>query len=209
LRNKPFEWPSLRRWLITLHLDLLSIHERCHHDYLDGELSLLEELIVVLEDHRFFSHFGVDVWSLFREIFKATVGQSHGGASTIDMQLVRTITGFKERTLKRKCYEMLLAVLIQQRYDKWTILRSYMRVAYLGHRLKGFDTAARAVFGKSTYGLNFTEAAELASMLVYPRPSNEVLSWRLKLERRKSYAEVIYPRYKESFKKLPSRKIGY
>jgi membrane carboxypeptidase/penicillin-binding protein len=190
-------------------MDLLNIHDKCSPDYRGTELSLLEELVIVLEDHRFFSHFGLDAWSLVREISKAIVGRRHGGASTIDMQLVRTITGFKERTLKRKCYEMLLAALIQQRYDKWTILRSYMRVAYLGHRLKGFENAAEMVFAKPTCDLDFTEAAELASMLVYPRPSNQVPSWRLKLERRKSYAEIIYPRYKKGLKKLPRRKIDY
>jgi penicillin-binding protein 1A len=50
----------------------------------------LEVLVVLLEDWRYFEHRGIDWRSVLREGLKAISFQKHGGASTIDMQFVRT-----------------------------------------------------------------------------------------------------------------------
>lgn len=197
----------MRRFLVRTHEDLIKIHRACWFDSGSSELSEIEKLVVVLEDHRFFRHNGVDLISFCREFLRMLLGQKHGGASTIDMQFVRTVTEYREKSIGRELYEMFLALIIQQRYDKWTILRSYMRIAYLGHSIRGVDNASWIVFGKTIYELSSEEASEIASMLVYPRPSVEVTSWRLKLERRKNYGKVVYVRYKQSLEKLPVRKV--
>lgn len=205
--SSPWQWPSLRRALLKIHDDLLIVHEGAAVFILDNDLNLTEQLIIILEDRRFFDHRGIDIISVIRELLRASFLMRHGGASTIDMQWVRTMTGYQERSLRRKFYEMLLALLIQQRYDKWTIFKSYMKTAYMGTRLKGIEQASLHVFGKSSDMLEFDEAAEIAAMFVYPRPSVETPRWRLKLERRKSYAKLLYPSNKQRFEKLPRRKI--
>lgn len=164
---------------------------------------MTEKMILILEDRRFFKHYGIDLISVGREILRAALLRRHGGASTIDMQWVRTITEYKDYTLRRKFYEMILALIIQQRYKKSTIFRSYMRIAYLGHRIKGIEDASMTVFGKNVDQLNFDESAEIAAMFVYPRPSVPTPRWSFKLERRKSYAKFLYPRYEKRFDKLP------
>src|SRR5262245_33638723 len=110
--------PSLRRALIRLHTDLFEIDERVSEWISDEPLSTAEKMILVLEDHRFFRHWGVSFIDCLREFGRAATGQRHGGASTIDMQFVRTATDYRELTLRRKVYEVLLAVLIQFRYTK-------------------------------------------------------------------------------------------
>ena len=68
------------------------------------ELNDLCYFVMALEDRRFFRHCGFDFFSFVREVFKAACKKKHGGASTIDMQLVRTITGFKDLTLYRNLF---------------------------------------------------------------------------------------------------------
>ena len=99
-------------------------------DESDRSLTELEWMIVALEDRRYFAHFGVDVLSVAREFFRALTFQKHGGASTIEMQFVRTITGYRQHTIWRKLYEAILAILVRRRYSKHDVLRSYMACAY-------------------------------------------------------------------------------
>lgn len=204
--TRPIEWPSMRRFLLNVHMDLIKIHSNTEL-YSENSLCVAEKMILVMEDRRFFRHYGIDIMSLFREFAKASIFRKHGGASTIDMQWVRTVTEYKDLTLRRKFYEMFLALIIQQRYDKITIFKSYMRCAYLGTRIKGIESASYKVFGKHYTHLNIDEAAEIAAMFVYPRPSILTPRWSFKLERRKNYAKLVYPRQEKRFEKLPSRKI--
>jgi len=150
-------------------------------------LSALELMIVVLEDRRYFSHSGVDALSVMREICKAVTLQTFGGASTIEMQFVRTVTGFRRRTIWRKLYEAVLALMVHARHRKLAILRSYMRRAYFGSGLIGADAAARKVFGKEASRLTLDEAAFVAAMLARPRPLAGSPTWEAKVRRRAAY----------------------
>jgi membrane peptidoglycan carboxypeptidase len=89
-------------------------------------LTDFEILVLILEDRRYFEHHGIDIRSSIREIRRAVTLHRYGGASTIDMQFVRTATDYRQKTLRRKLYEMLLAWIIQYRYNKFEILRSYL-----------------------------------------------------------------------------------
>lgn len=155
-------------------------------------LSGLELMVLSLEDRRFFLHFGVDPWSVAREVIKLTKGRKYGGASTIDMQFVRTATGYREQTLKRKLYEVLLAILIQFRYKKIEILESYLACAHFGSGLTGAEATARKLFGKAADRLDFTEAALMSAMLARPRSSRASLAWQRRIETRAEYAIEVY-----------------
>ncbi|HEY9154188.1 MAG TPA: transglycosylase domain-containing protein, partial [Opitutaceae bacterium] len=138
---QPRRLPSFRRLLERVHSDLFTIDREIYRYDYEYQLSDFEMLVLVLEDKRFLRHDGFDWIACFRELVKALFFQKHGGASTIDMQFVRTATGFRERTLKRKFYEIFLSVLIQFRYPKRTILRSYLRCAFFGSHLIGASKA--------------------------------------------------------------------
>jgi membrane peptidoglycan carboxypeptidase len=195
--------------LIRVHDDLLAVHRRVRPwaVYWPTELSTFEKLVLVLEDRRFFKHGGVDFIAVFREILKLVTLRKHGGASTIDMQFVRSTTDYRARTFRRKLYEMFLASLIQFRYSKITILRSYLGFAYFGWGLRGADQAAKALFGKSTESLDIEDAAFLASMLVFPLPKNKSDVWCHRISRRANYIESVYVRRKKRFDEIASGEV--
>jgi membrane peptidoglycan carboxypeptidase len=155
-------------------------------------LRALELMTIVLEDRRFFKHFGVDLRSVLREVSKALTLRRHGGFSTIDMQFVRTITGFRQHTIRRKVYEIVLALTLQAHCDKRTILRSYLACAYFGSGLIGAEAAARKVFGKDVDQLDLQEAAFIGAMLACPRPRNGSPKWQARVQRRAAYGLRVY-----------------
>ncbi len=204
-RTSPFRAPFPRRLLIRIHRDLLKIDSYLVSDAeYTSELDLVEIMVLISEDRRFFRHNGIDWLSVLRVLSGVINLRFYGGASTIDMQFIRTATGFYEKSLRRKIYEMLLARIIQYRYSKAQILRSYLSCAFLGSGVYGVSRASVVVFDKMTSELCLTEAAQLASMLVYPRPLVPDMHWKSKLDRRSKYLVSLYPSLKERFEKLPS-----
>jgi len=189
---------------LALHIksDLAKIIVPLSWSY-DG-LSDLEILIILLEDRRFFQHRGVDMFSIAREIFKICTFQKFSGASTIDMQFVRMRTGYKDRTLRRKIYEMLLAYLLQARMGKIDILRAYLQEVFLGSGIYGIESGARVMFNKLSYELEREQASVIAAMMVYPRPLKPSLTWEARVKRRAAYALKLFDklgqRYKGRFK---------
>jgi membrane peptidoglycan carboxypeptidase len=207
IRTSPFRVPFPRRLLIRLHYDLFQIDRRVR-SYVDWppDLTTVEKLILISEDRRFFRHNGVDYRSWMRELFRAVTFRRFGGASTIDMQFVRAATGYYERSVRRKLYEMLLAYLIQHRYSKLEILRSYLGFAFFGSQIYGVTDASLVVFGKIDWDLLPAEAAIIAALLIYPRPLSPSEAWAQKVDRRAKYILSLYPRLEQRFEKLPSWK---
>lgn len=163
------------------------------------DLSELETLVVLLEDRRFFQHRGIDWKSIIREIWKMCTFRRHGGASTIDMQLVRTVTGYRTRTFRRKGYEMLLAYALQSHMNKIEILRAYLHIAYFGTGIVGFEVAAETLYDKEMFELSRNEAAQIASMLVYPSPSIPTKAWRKKIKRRSTYGLRLFEKFSSGY----------
>jgi hypothetical protein len=123
IRTNVSNYFSLRRTLIQIHLDLFKIEHHIKYDrWWPEPLNDFEILVLILEDRRFFHHYGTDILSILREIARALTFRRFGGASTIDMQLVRTATGYRQITLRRKLYEMLLAWITQYRYGLHPVL---------------------------------------------------------------------------------------
>ena len=201
------QYPSLRRGLLKLHRDLLTIHDRIDYAVASfpRELTMLERCVLTLEDRRFFKHMGVDWIRIIRETLKACVRMKHGGASTIDMQFVRTATGYKTRSLKRKIYECMLSYIIQHKYSKIVILRSYLGIAYFGTGLSGHNTASFQIFECHPDSLTLDQAADLASMLVFPKPRNPSDEWLRKHSRRSNYIKFVYRRRQSHFDKIEER----
>lgn len=204
-KTSPFRIPFPRRFLIRIHQDLFRIEKYAKsYVFYPRDLILVEKMVLISEDRRFFRHNGVDYISCLRELFKAITLRRFGGASTIDMQFVRMATGYYEMSMRRKLYEMLLAWLIQFRYSKIEILRFYLRHAFFGSRIYGMSAASRIMFSKYPDYLSEREAAEVAAMLVYPRPRRPTEEWSRKIARRSNYIISLFPRLEKRFEKLPS-----
>lgn len=195
---------SFRRPLLKVHEDLLKIH-RCvdpYAKYYPDRLTELERLVIVLEDRKFFDHKGIHFKAIVREFARTLMFKRAHGASTIDMQFVRTATGYRKRSIRRKSYEIFLAALIQYRYSKLTILRSYLSIAYLGWTLKGMEETSRIEFNQYYTDIHGLDAAKLAAYLVYPKPKVPNEKWEKKVLRRANYINGIYISREKHFKKL-------
>jgi len=192
------KWARPATWFTRLQDDLQRIDRnvRAMPQPCAATLTALELLTIALEDRRFFHHPGVDARSVLRETLRVLTGRKHGGASTIDMQFVRTVTGFRAPTVKRKVYEAFLALAIQFRHKKLEILRSYLACAYFGSGLIGANAAAQRVFNRNADRLSLDEASLISAMLAYPRPLQGLPRWELRARRRAAYAVAVFARRK-------------
>lgn len=147
----------------------------------------LIDATLVLEDKRFLSHIGIDFIAIVRSVFHLMCGRPRGGASTIDMQLARTVTGYRERTPARKFYELLIAIQMRRKFAPGDILNAYLTIAYFGAGLTGATEASMRLFGKPADKLDLEQAAVVASLLVYPMPREPSTLWYRRVRQRALY----------------------
>jgi len=137
------------------------------------------------EDDRFFEHPGFDYQGIARAAFKLMVtGSRAQGGSTITQQLAREYFLTRDRTFVRKAKELILALQIEQSFDKEEILSLYLNKIFLGHRSYGVAAAAEVYFGKDLKNVNVAEAAMLAGLPKAPSSLNPVSNPTRALERR-------------------------
>ncbi len=127
------------------------------------------EAILAIEDRRFYYHFGIDPIGIARAFAVNIVRGSYAqGGSTITQQLAKNLFLSRDRTLKRKIQEAMLALWLETKLTKDEILSAYLNRVYLGAGAYGIDAASRVYFNKSAKELTIREAATLAGLLKAP-----------------------------------------
>lgn len=135
---------------------------------------MIPDIIVLIEDHRFWKHRGVDLIATMRALLVNLREKRYAqGGSTITQQLARTLYLSPRKTLLRKLRELMLAFWIELTMSKQQILRLYMSAVYLGHRpngtpIRGFRQASIHWFNKLPRNLTVAEQASLVAMLKGP-----------------------------------------
>ena len=126
--------------------------------------------IIATEDADFWSHGGVSSRGVVRAgwHFVSSFGRRREGASTLTMQLVRTVTAKRQKRLDRKLKEIILARKLEKAYTKKQILEQYTNEVNFGGGRYGIEAAAQFYFGKSAPQLNVEECAMLAGMVQAP-----------------------------------------
>ncbi len=130
----------------------------------------LKRSLLAIEDSHFYAHKGINPVRIGRAVmgsFEGGLGAA-GGGSTVTMQLVKNLFLQPERTISRKVAEAVLAVRIEQVFEKDEIFEMYLNQVYWGHNLYGIQTAAKSYFNKPASDLNLAEAALLAGILPAP-----------------------------------------
>ena len=155
----------------------------------DEELS---NFIFILEDKRFLYHIGFDPIATVRATLTRLMGNPKGGASTLDMQLVRTITGRREKTAYRKFREITLAILVRGKFGRKMILSCYLQILYSGTGLVGIEAASRSIYGKSSFQCSTKEKSLLAAVILLPLPRRPTLNWGARITNRARYARRKY-----------------
>lgn len=132
----------------------------------------LVSAVLAAEDVRFFQHHGVDYRAMVRAAWDNYQAQRVvGGASTITQQVARNLLPLeigKERSIRRKVREALLARAIEARWTKREILDVYLNFVFLGQNAYGMVAAARAYFDKPVADLDLAESAMLAGLIQAP-----------------------------------------
>ena len=146
----------------------------------------LVKALMAAEDRRFFSHSGFDVRSIARAIFRRVQTGSVQGASTIEQQLVRTLTQRRGRTIWRKFTEIILAIHVARRVPKTDIAEIYLRAAYFGWRMNGAPQACNRL-GIDLLRCSLQEACEVVAALRYPFPMHPTSAQEILWRRRAAY----------------------
>jgi 1A family penicillin-binding protein len=129
----------------------------------------LQHAVVAVEDHRFYSHIGIDPIGIARATFRDLRARGiEQGGSTLTQQLARTLFLSNQRNFSRKFKELALAVMIERRLSKAQILELYLNRIYLGSSVYGVEAMSRNVFGKSAADLNLAESAFIAGLIRMP-----------------------------------------
>ena len=145
--------------------------------------------LLAVEDRRFFEHWGFSPSGMARALISnLRSGRVVAGGSTITQQLVKNYYLTPERTLRRKVTELVMAVLLELRYDKEAILESYLNEVYLGQEgpraIHGFALAAQHYFQTPLQQLGLHQQALLVGMIKGPSLYNPLRHPRRATERR-------------------------
>ncbi|MBN1517190.1 PBP1A family penicillin-binding protein [Candidatus Sumerlaeota bacterium] len=155
----------------------------------------LSKAFVAIEDERFYQHFGIDPKAVARAVLvNLRRGHFAQGFSTLTLQLPRNILPervSREKTLKRKLEESVLALQIERRYSKEQILEFYMNQVYLGAGSYGVQAAARNYFGKTVRELTLAEASLIAGLPQKPSVFNPWINPDEALKRRNQVLEKM------------------
>ncbi len=133
---------------------------------IDPDLALS---VIVAEDGRFCSHFGLDLTEIQNAIDDAEGFDDVRGGSTITQQVAKNLFLWQGRSYVRKALEAPLALWIDFVLSKPRILEIYLNIAELGPNGEfGADAAARRAFGRPPDGLSRHQAALIAATLPNP-----------------------------------------
>lgn len=146
-------------------------------------------VLVTAEDHRSSIHYGIDPIAIIRCIYLKLTKRIIQGGSTVEQQLVRTLTGRYEKTLRRKLREQVIAILLNESVQsKSEIGKAYLHCAYFGHAKVGFFNLSNS---------DRKDASELIARLKYPTKKNEKPLGNEKIKRRKEYIDDILKKQAE------------
>jgi len=129
--------------------------------------------VIVAEDGRFCTHYGVDFAEIQNAIDSADDRGEVRGASTITQQVAKNLFLWSGRSYLRKALEFPLALWIDLVLSKRRILEIYLNIAEWGPSGQfGVEAGARHAFGKSARNLSHYQAALLAAVLPNPHDRN-------------------------------------
>ena len=179
------QWHSSEAWLYARNGQLL---DELRLDYSQrrlawtplGEISpALRRDVVLIEDHRFASHGGVDWLALGGSLRDQLQHKRRRGASTITMQAAALLWPALGRPGQRgwldKLRQMRAAWALEDSWDKDQILEAYLNLAPFRGEAQGVAAGSLALFGQRVSALPPREAALMAALLRNPAaPAAEV-----------------------------------
>ena len=138
--------------------------------------------VVAAEDHRFWSHGGVDWLAIAGAVRSRWTGGRSRGASTLPMQLAAFLAPELAQPGQRgwlaKIRQMRAAQALAATWTHEQMLEAYFNLLPLRGEAQGIGAGAQSLFGKTPAEMNVTDAALFAGLLPNPAARAEVLGKR-------------------------------
>ncbi len=182
-----------KKWeILRERIDLEQVHLTRHPELMPPLVA--QRLLISGEDHRHARHPGFDVIGICRAVWRRFFEGKREGASTIEQQIVRTVLEDRERTVRRKVREIMLATIVSSEYSKQILPMIYLSLGYYGWRMNGYRQACRRLNLRSGF-LTLFEAASLVARLKYPEPRATPVSRKLQIDIRARHLIRLYHRH--------------
>lgn len=154
--------------------------------------AIYKDAVLAAEDHRFYSHNGVDPISLARAIWNnvRTFSLREGG-STVTQQLAKNIYFSQERKFERKIAEIFMARKLEEELEKDEILELYINCIYYGSGYYCIYEAAVGYFDKEPSELSDYECTLLAGLPNAPSVYDPTVNPDLAEERRQQVLDKM------------------
>ena len=147
----------------------------------------IQQATISIEDAHFYEHNGFRPTSFVRAVLANLVsGGFTQGGSTIDQQVIKNALLTREKTIKRKLMEIVLALKLDREVPKDTILQIYLNESPYGGTIYGVEEASLSFFNKHASEVTLTEAAYLAALPQSPTYYSPYGKHRDALEKRKN-----------------------
>ena len=153
--------------------------------------------LIAVEDRAFFEHAGVSPLAIMRALWaNLKAGRTVQGGSTLTQQLAKNLFLTAEKSLLRKINEAFMALLLELRFSKQTIITAYVNEVFLLQQnriaIHGFARASRMLFGRTVDRLEAQQLALLVGMVKGPSRYNPLTSPAEALKRRNLVLKVMF-----------------
>lgn len=188
LQNTPYSTAYYDREGTLLRLSLASDDGYRIYTPLSQISGELITATLTQEDRYFYSHPGINPWSLLRGVMETYILRSRAmGGSTISMQVVRLRDQLDTRRVSGKLLQMLRALILERHYSKDEILEAYLNLAPYGGNIYGVGAASLIYFKQPARDLALPQSLALAVIPQNPVkrfPLNkDVSNWNLARQR--------------------------
>lgn len=137
---------------------------------LDKISDLIIDAVIATEDESFYEHKGVVPKAITRAILQEALNSDvKTGGSTLTQQLIKNQMLTNEVSFDRKAKEILLALRLENFFEKNQILEAYLNIIPYGREasgrnIAGIQTASKGIFGINADEVNLPQAAFLAGL---------------------------------------------
>lgn len=151
-----------------------------------------KDAVIAIEDHRFYSHFGVDIVATTRAMIDNIASfEMKGGGSSITQQVAKNLCFTQEKTLTRKVAELFVVFNLEKNYDKDEILEIYINNMYFGNGYYNIHDASFGYYDKAPSGLTLYEATLLAGVPNAPSVYAPTVNLKLAEERQSQVLDAM------------------
>lgn len=144
---------------------VFAIREKDNYTTFDQLPEIYVDAVLSVEDHRFYSHGGIDIIAIARAAMNdLRAGAFVEGGSTVTQQLAKNMYFTQEKELQRKVAEVFLAFDIEKSYSKNEIFELYVNTIYFGNGYYCVKDASQGYFGKDPADMTDYESTLLAGV---------------------------------------------